>query len=395
MPAPHAARDRQVAHPQQIAESRGPDFAIASRMPDQKTRRRRARSEHPMASAPSPRASARSAGLRYVDDRRPGIRRIRCGRGFRYRGADGRPVEDAATLARIRALAIPPAYREVWICNDPRGHLQATGRDARGRKQYRYHRRWRKVRDETKFERMPAFASALPAIRRAIDREFSRPGLPRAKVVAAVVRLLESTCIRVGNDEYARDNGSYGLTTLLDDHVAIRGTRLQLEFVGKSGKPHSCTLSDARITRIVARCRALPGELLFQYLAPDGRRRALDSGEVNRWLRRVSGGDFSAKDFRTWSGTLLAAEALSAAPAPRGVGRRRRRILRALDAVAQRLNNSRAVCRSFYVHPTLLSRYEAGELERSFARARRIAKRGPRGLSAAERRLLAFLESIG
>jgi DNA topoisomerase-1 len=244
--------------------------------------------------APDPTQSAQAAGLRYVSDASPGLRRRRSGRGFSYTGPDGRPVRDRATLARIRSLAIPPAYTDVWICPTSNGHIQATGRDARGRKQYRYHPKWREVRDETKFGRMLAFSDALPRLRKRVDEDLARPGLPREKVLATVVRLLECTAIRVGNDEYAKSNRSFGLTTLQDRHVEISGANLRFEFQGKSGKIHRVSLSDRRLARIVARCQALPGADLFQYLDDDGNRVAIGSGDVNDYLRDMTGEEFTA-----------------------------------------------------------------------------------------------------
>ncbi len=335
-------------------------------------------------------AAARSAGLTYTSDERPGIRRLRAGRGFRYVRAGGAPVRDPETLERIRRLAIPPAYRDVWISPDPNGHVQATGRDARGRKQYRYHLRWREVRDGTKFDRMIAFGHALPAIRRRVERDLDAHGLPRGKVLALVVRLLEDTCIRVGSREYARDNESYGLTTLLDEHADVAGSRILFEFRGKRGKEHRCEIRDRRVARLVARCQDLPGEHLFQYVDEEGEHGAVESGDVNAYLRDATGEEFTAKDFRTWMGTLLAAEALlSAEPAP-SARRRRVQINAAIDAVAARLHNARAACRKYYVHPSLLRAFDEGELAASFARA---ASRAPRirGLSAFERALVAFL----
>jgi DNA topoisomerase-1 len=334
-----------------------------------------------------PEDAADAAGLRYVRDDRPGIRRLGTGQRFHYVRPGGARVRDAATLARIRGLAIPPAYRDVWICPDPLGHLQATGRDARGRKQYRYHARWREQRDETKFDRMLAFSRALPAIRRRAALDLARPGLPREKVLAAVVRLLEDTCVRVGNEEYVRANDSYGLTTLRDEHVEVAGERVRFEFRGKRGKIHRCQLEDRRLARVVARCQALPGEELFQYHGDDGEPRAIGSGDVNDYLRAVAGESFTAKDFRTWSGTLLAARALLAAPPARSAAERKRSAQAALDAVAARLHNTRTVCRKYYVHPGLLEAYEAGRLDVRAGRARRI-----RGLSSEESSLVAFLE---
>src|SRR5919107_4252189 len=257
--------------------------------------------------------SAQAAGLRYVSDTQPGIRRKKAGKGFTYGGTDGKLIRDEKELARIRSLAIPPAYTDVWICPSPQGHIQATGRDARGRKQYRYHPKWREVRDETKFGRMLAFSEALPKIRARLEQDLSRPGLPREKGLATVVRLLECTCIRVGNDEYAKANRSFGLTTLQDRHVEISGSNLRFEFRGKSGKVHKVDLNDRRLARIVRRCQALPGEDLFQYIDDDGVRQTIGSGDVNDYIREISGQEFTAKDFRTWSGTLLAVAALSEA----------------------------------------------------------------------------------
>jgi DNA topoisomerase-1 len=317
--------------------------------------------------SPAPPESAQAAGLRYVSDTTPGIRRLRSGRGFRYVDADGRTIRDKAVLERIRRLAIPPAYTDVWICPVPNGHLQATGRDARGRKQYRYHPRWREVRDETKFGRMLAFSEALPLIRRQVEADLARPGLPREKVLATVVRLLECTGIRVGNEEYARSNRSFGLTTLRDHHVEISGSTLRFEFRGKSGKVHKVALSDRRLARIVARCQAVPGAELFQYVDDDGNRVAIGSGDVNDYLRQITGEDFTAKDFRTWAGTLHAVAALEAA-GPGLSGREgKSAVLKAIDQVAERLNNTRAVCRKYYIHPAVLERYEAGTLHEALS----------------------------
>ncbi|HEX5387465.1 MAG TPA: hypothetical protein VFW66_12230 [Gemmatimonadales bacterium] len=309
-----------------------------------------------------PAESAEAAGLRYVSDTMPGIRRERNGKGFAYVDAAGHRVRDRATLERIRHLAIPPAYTDVWICPTPRGHLQATGRDARGRKQYRYHPKWREVRDETKFERMVAFSEALPGIRERVKEDLALPDLPREKVLAAIVQLLECTAIRVGNDEYARANRSFGLTTLRDRHVEISGSRLRFEFRGKSGKTQTVDLTDRRLARIVARCQAIPGAELFQYLDEDGKRQTVDSGDVNDYIRQISGQDFTAKDFRTWTGTMLAAEELSAAGAFESEKDAKTRLLETVDHVAERLNNTRAVCRKYYIHPAVMELFLAGRL---------------------------------
>lgn len=319
----------------------------------------RRRKQQPSA---DPLDSAEAAGLRYVSDGSPGIHRRRAGRGFSYVGPDGRLVRDRAVLERIRRLAIPPAYTDVWICPVPNGHLQATGRDARGRKQYRYHPRWREVRDETKFGRMLAFSEALPRLRARLETDLARPGLPREKVLATVVRLLECTGIRVGNDEYARANQSFGLTTLRDRHVEVSGSTLRFRFRGKSRKQHRVALSDRRLARIVARCQALPGADLFQYLDEDGARVSIGSGDVNDYLRQITGEDFTAKDFRTWAGTLQAVAALEEVGPAATEREAKSTIIKAIDQVAERLNNTRAVCRKYYVHPAVLETYQAGTL---------------------------------
>ena len=306
--------------------------------------------------------SAQAAGLRYVSDTQPGIRRKKSGKGFSYVGTDGKPIRDEKELARIRSLAIPPAYTDVWICPSPNGHIQATGRDARGRKQYRYHPKWREARDETKFGRMLAFSEVLPKIRERIDRDLARPGLPREKVLATVVSLLECTCIRVGNDEYAKANRSYGLTTLQDRHVEISGSNLRFEFRGKSGKAHRVDLNDRRLARIVQRCQALPGEDLFQFLDDEGVRQTIGSGDVNDYIKEISGQEFTAKDFRTWAGTLLAVGALTEIGPWSSQRHAKSNVLKAIDLVAEQLNNTRAVCRKYYVHPAIFETYLAGTL---------------------------------
>lgn len=337
-----------------------------------------------------PEEAAEAAGLRYVSDTQPGIARVRHGTGFRYLDRNGQPVTDEATLERIRSLAIPPAYTDVWICSSPRGHIQATGRDARGRKQYRYHPKWREVRDETKFGRMLEFARALPEIRRRIHEDLGRRGLPREKVLAAVVQLLECTAIRVGNDEYARTNRSFGLTTLKDRHVEIEGSRLTFEFNGKGGKRVSVDLTDRRLARIVQRSKDLPGQELFQYVDEEGNRQAVDSGEVNDYIRSVAGDGFTAKDFRTWSGTVAAAIALSEAGVADTVKQTRSNILAAIDRVAEQLNNTRSVCRKYYVHPAVLDAYERGEI---VAVADRSGK-GNEGLLPEEVAVVQFLRRL-
>jgi DNA topoisomerase-1 len=318
----------------------------------------------------APPESARLAGLRYVcDERSPGIRRIGSQKRFRYVDAQGRTVSDRAELQRIRALAIPPAWKDVWICTDARGHLQATGRDARGRKQYRYHPKWREVRDEVKYGRLLSFAKALPKIRERTDADLRRSGLPREKVLATVVKLLERTLIRVGNEEYARQNGSVGLTTMRDQHAKVNGSTVRFEFKGKSGIQHAIDLSDARLARIVKACRDLPGYELFQYLDENGSRQVIDSADVNEYLRAISGEDFTAKDFRTWAGTVLAAAELSSARRCSSAAEARRNIGRAVESVAKRLGNTKTVCRKSYIHPAIFDAYLEGSVLRAGERA--------------------------
>jgi DNA topoisomerase-1 len=297
-----------------------------------------------------------------VADSGPGIARHRSGSAFRYTAPDGRTLRDGETLSRIRALAIPPAWNDVWICPLEDGHLQAVGRDARGRKQYRYHPRWREVRDEAKYGRLAGFGRALARIRRRVAHDLAGPGLPREKVLAAVVRLLESTFIRIGNAEYARENESFGLTTLRERQVRVQGSRLRFKFRGKSGVPHEVALTDARLARIVRRMQELPGEKLFHYIDDDGSTRAIESTDVNTYLRSIAGDDFTSKDFRTWAGTLLCARALSALPAPRSPTAGRRDIRRAVEAASQVLRNTPAVCRKCYIHPRVFESYLGGRL---------------------------------
>jgi DNA topoisomerase-1 len=306
-----------------------------------------------------PEQAARDAGLRYVSDDRPGIKRRRAGKSFRYVRPDGTIVKDAATLKRIAALVIPPAWEQVWICTDPRGHIQATGRDAKGRKQYRYHVRWRAARDETKYERMVAFGAALPTIRARVDADLARQGLPQEKVLAIVVRLLEATLIRVGNEEYARENRSYGLTTLRNRHVDVHGAEVRFEFRGKSGKDHAVSVRDRRLARLVRRLQDLPGQELFQYVDGDGARHTVDSDDVNAYLREITSQEFSAKDFRTWAGTVLCAVALRALDACTSETEAKRNVAQVVKSVAQHLGNTPTVCRSCYIHPEVIDTYLA------------------------------------
>jgi DNA topoisomerase I len=309
-----------------------------------------------------PRAAARATGLRYATDTRPGLTRHRAGRGFTYRDAKGKTIRDRATLDRIRAIVIPPAWTDVWICPWPNGHLQATGRDARGRKQYRYHELWRQRRGADNFARMIAFAKALPRIRRAVGHDLGRRGLPREKVLAAVVRLLELTLIRVGNDEYARLNRSFGLTTMRDRHARIEGTQVRFRFRGKGGLMHEVGLRDRRLAAIVRRCQDLPGQELFQYVDEEGEVRDVASDDVNDYLREVSGGDYTAKDFRTWAGTLLAYRALRALQPEDHGPAAKRNVVQAMRLTAERLGNTPAVARGSYVHPAVLDAYMDGSL---------------------------------
>jgi DNA topoisomerase-1 len=348
-----------------------------------------------MATSIDPEQSAQAAGLRYVSDAMPGIRRRRAGTGFSYLGADGHLIRDRSVLERIRALAIPPAYTHVWICPLANGHLQATGRDARGRKQYRYHPKWREVRDETKFGRMLAFSAALPTIRRVVEEDLALPGLPRRKVLATVVRLLECTGIRVGNDEYARNNRSFGLTTLQDDHVEVSGATMRFEFQGKSGKTHTVSLSDRRLAKIVRRCQALAGEELFQYVDEEGGQQTIGSGDVNDYLREITGEDFTAKDFRTWAGTMLALSALREIGPAATEREAKAAIVNVIDQVANQLNNTRAVCRKYYVHPLVFERFLAGAITRNGkGPVPAGADAGP-GLSAEERAVVRLLAADG
>ncbi|MGY8563655.1 DNA topoisomerase IB [Paracidovorax citrulli] len=310
-------------------------------------------------------AAARQAGLRYVSDDQPGIARRKAGKGFSYRDADGHAVRDAATLARIRALAIPPAYTEVWICALDNGHLQATGRDARRRKQYRYHADWARVRGDGKFDRVIAFGQALPILRRRLRRDLKLPGLPQDKVLAIVVALLAETLVRVGNPEYARDNRSYGLTTLRNRHLElVRGGRARMRFRGKSGQEHEVEINDQRLVELIRRCQQLPGQALFQYRDDDGTIQPVDSGQVNAYLRDAMGEDFSAKDFRTWGGTVaalrhFAATALPESPSERALAALQKEVI---CQVAARLGNTPAVCRKAYIDPSVFDGWRAGSL---------------------------------
>ena len=331
----------------------------------------------------TPRASTRAPrGLRYSSDLSPGLRRVRAGRGFVYRDARGRRVDAPAQLARIRALAIPPAWRDVWICPDPRGHVQATGRDARGRKQYRYHPEWRRVRDRDKFARMQAFGERLPAVRARLRRDLALPGICHDRVLALVVSLLDTTLARVGNREYLRDNGSHGLATLRTRHAERdRDGAVRLRFRGKSGRMQDLRVGDPRLARLLQRCQRLPGQALFQYIEEDGRRRAIDSGMVNRYIGEAMGDSFTAKDFRTWGATRLAVAQLAARALPEAAGERDAIVVAAIAEVAKALGNTPAVCRASYIHPLVPDAWRGGRLHA----ARRPA------LRASEKLLLALL----
>lgn len=361
-----------------------------------------------------PVVAAEAARLHHVDDRRPGLRRLTTGKttrvgkrfvpAFAIVDAGGRRVHDEPTLARIRALAIPPAWTEVWICPSPNGHLQATGRDARGRKQYRYHARWRAHRDETKYARMIEFATLLPALRRRVSGDLARPGLPQDKVLATVVKLLETTFIRVGNEEYARSNHSFGLTTLEDRHVDFRRGSARFHFRGKSGVFHQVEVADPVLARIVRQCRDLPGQELFQYRGDGGQPETIDSTDVNAYIQRQMGAGFTAKDFRTWAGSVLAAGALRVSAAEVVTGRRDRiqarrgsaapratlkTVARAVEQVAARLRNTPSVCRKCYIHPAIIAAYFDGSLARGVG-LRAVGKRAT-GLRADEAAVLSLL----
>ena len=339
----------------------------------------------------APESSAPSAGLRYVSDHGTGFARRRRGRGFQYIDADGGPLS-SEQVERIDALAIPPAWTNVWICRSANGHLQATGRDARGRKQYRYHPRWREVRDETKYHRLLAFGRALPRIRGRVEKDMSRRALSRERVVATVVHLLDTTNIRVGNDEYARENKSFGLTTMRDRHVEVDGSHITFRFRGKSGKMHDVELTDPRAARVLRRCEELPGQELFQYVDEDGEVVDIDSDDVNGYLQDVSGDDFTAKDFRTWSGTVLAAWALRELGQFGSQTQRKRQVVAAVESVSTELGNTPAICRRCYVHPEVFDAHldgSLGDVLRNEA-ARKLSK-DLAGLTPEEAAVLALL----
>ena len=342
---------------------------------------------------PNAAAAARAVGLRYVSDAGPGITRRRAGRAFSYRDPEGRLIRDRAELARIKRLAIPPAWAEVWICPDGKGHLQATGRDARGRKQYRYHPEWRMVRDAAKFDRMVACGRALPRLRARVAEDQARRGLPREKVLATVVRLLEVTLIRVGNQEYARENRSYGLTTMRDRHVDFAGAELVFEYRGKGGRQHRISLRDRRLARIVRSCQEIPGQHLFQYIDEEGERQAVDSADVNAYLQEVTGEPFTAKDFRTWAGTVLASLALGEFESFDSEAAAKRNVTRAIEQVAAQLGNTAAVCRKSYIHPDVVACYLDGSLLGLLqGRVEQVLREDLAGLRSEEAAVLALLQ---
>ncbi len=338
--------------------------------------------------------SAKTARLRYVCDTGPGIRRAKKGTGFFYVGPDGKTVRDAAVLKRIRSLVIPPAWQDVWICSDPDGHVQAVGRDAKGRKQYRYHARWRQVRDETKYDRMLAFGKLLPRIRQRVAKDLAVPKLSRYKILATVVRLLETTLIRVGNEEYARANDSFGLTTMRDRHVKLNGANMRFEFRGKSGVVHAVDVTDRRLARVVKQSRDLPGYELFQYIDEEGERRPIDSSDVNAYLKEIAGEEFTAKDFRTWAGTVLAAAALQEFKPHESTAQAKRNVVAAIEAVAERLGNTKAICRKCYIHPDVINAYMDGTLAGLLRqRVSRELARACRDLPRDEASVLACLQA--
>jgi DNA topoisomerase-1 len=345
--------------------------------------------DHPVL---DPRAAARAARLRYVTDRKPGLSRQRDGDTWRFFKPDGTEVTDADEIARIRKLAIPPAYTDVWICPDPRGHLQAVGRDARGRKQYRYHPKWRTVRDEAKYGKMLVFGRVLPVIRDHVHKDLARPGLPKRKVLAAIVALLEKTMMRVGNEEYAKQNGSFGITTLRTRHARVRGGHVVFDFKGKHGIRHHIDLADRRLARVVERCQDLPGQDLFQFEDEDGTYHHITSDDVNEYLHEVSGEEITAKDFRTWAATNLAAAALVEFEAFDTAAKAKKNLVQAVAHVAERLGNTPAICRKCYIHPAVFDGYLDGSLlEGLKTRADEVLDGAKTGLTAEEVAITAYL----
>ena len=353
-------------------------------------RRRRLREKVFLLSDPI--RSAREAGLRYVLDTMPGIRRIRSGRGFTYKNGTNKAIRDAKILQRIKVLAIPPAWEDVWICPIPEGHLQATGRDSRKRKQYRYHPRWKEVRDLCKFDRMIQFGESLPLIRERVEKDLALPGHPRNKVLATIVKLLEITLIRVGNDEYAKENGSYGLTTLRNNHVRLDGAHIKFRFKGKGGKLHEVGIKDKHIARIIQKCQEIPGYELFQYENEQGEYVSVDSSDVNAYLREITGQDFTAKDYRTWAASVLTGMALQIQCASLNGGNRTKKMMNeAICNVARLLNNTPTVCRKSYIHPDVLDGYLDGNLQKNWENF--SEKNGLKGLAREECIVLSYLRT--
>ncbi len=344
--------------------------------------------------APDPVEVAEDAGLRYVTDEQAGYTRKRKGDDFEYFDTEGKRIRDETRLLRLKRLAVPPAYTGVWICPSANGHIQATGRDARGRKQYRYHERWREVRDENKYDRMLVFAKALPKIRRRVKRDLKQRGLPRQKVLATVVQLLERTFIRVGNEEYAKENKSFGLTTMRNRHVDVTATKLKFTFRGKSGKEHEVDVTDRRLAKIIRQLQDLPGQEVFQYLNEKGERRKVTSEDVNDYLREITGEDFTAKDFRTWAGTVLAAMALNKQEAFANKTQAKKNIKDAISAVAKILGNTPAICRKCYVHPAVLETYlDGGTIEGLKQKTEETLERKRGDLRSQEAAVMAFLQA--
>jgi DNA topoisomerase-1 len=338
------------------------------------------------------RAAAEASGLVYVDDDREGIRRRRFGKSFAYYDTKARLIRDPDVLQRIRSLAVPPAYEDVWICPDPEGHLQATGRDERGRKQYRYHPRWRETRDENKYEHMVEFAKALPALRSRIADDMRSRGLARRKVIATIVDLLDKTLMRVGNSDYVKENKSYGLTTLRNRHVEVSGKELRFEFRGKSGKLWRLAVQDRRVARVVRACQELPGQHLFQYVDEDGELQTVTSSDVNAYLREATGRDITAKDFRTWGGTVMVGMALAAHEPAESASHAKRILNAAIKTAAAQLGNTPTICRKCYVHPRIMDAYLLGELILELELRGAASEESPGSLRSEEAAVLSFLE---
>ncbi len=341
----------------------------------------------------APVEAAKGAGLRYVSDATPGIRRKRVGKHFSYLDLDGKPIRDKGKIAYIHALGIPPAWKNVWICPNSHGHIQATGRDAKGRKQYRYHPKWREIRDETKFDRMIAFGKALPLVRECVEHDLKLPGLPREKVLATVVRLLDTTSIRIGNEEYARENGSFGLTTMRDDHVEVTGTKVRFHFRGKSGKDHEIDVRDRQLAKIIKTCQHLPGHELFQYYDEQEKLHVIESNDVNAYLQRITDQEFTAKDFRTWTGTVTAMCSLQDLGPYETETQAKRNVVDAIKSASKQLGNTPTICRKSYIHPEIIDAYLNGSLLNALKQDdKQAVVQALHGLHPEEISVLAFLE---